>query len=414
MLKEIVFIIFGICLMIAQWLCMTEVDGIRAIFQWPSVSAFIAYLNPLSIKEEHSAAKLVVAVLSRLEHFERRRVIRSTWKKLKNPDTSFFFVMPEQPCPIDPSWRIKESECVNWNVQVLASFVNEEAYTKPYRTIPTGKKIGSAREGLPRDGLGFHIRFPLAVEQLGLSRNALGAFYKQVNPSLDQNLTVEIVYAASGEVIMKSDFTPNDFKNIPCDDGFIYKKVEEEILHKGFEGIIRISSNSNWTQVNPSQLTCNIDWNKVFGEDGLIVWSSSFIGKTVKPHLQNFCPLITLIYNIPDLLELKQICIASETQNKCQENKNRNTQHKLVEEMEDNEDDIYLAPELVDSNFGSTKSVIFLLDWLVSPHTTVPTFDYVLITDDTSYVALDKVESRLHKTESTSMGKTYFLLNFNL
>merc|ERR1711935_828626 len=91
--------------MIAQWLCMTEVDGIRAIFQWPSVSAFIAYLNPLSIQEKHSAAKLVVAVLSRLEHFERRKVIRSTWKKLKNPDTSFFFVMPEQPCPIDPSWR---------------------------------------------------------------------------------------------------------------------------------------------------------------------------------------------------------------------------------------------------------------------------------------------------------------------
>ena len=82
--------------------------------------------------------------------------------------------------------------------------------------------------------------------------------------------------------------------------------------------------------------------------------------------------------------------------------------------MEDNEEDIYLAPELVDSNFGSTKSVISLLDWLVSPRTTVSTFDYVLITDDTSYVALDKVESRLHKTESTSMGNTFFYLDFNL
>ena len=395
--------------MIAQWLCMTEVDGIRAIYNWPSVTAFIAFMNPLKSQEEIMTAQLVVAVVSRMEQFDRRNAIRNTWKKLKTPDTSFFFVMPEQPCPIDPTWRIKESECVNWNVQVLPNFVNEEAYTKPYRTIPTGKKIGSSRLGLPRDGLGFHIRFPLAIEQLGLSKEALGTFFKQINPVGDQNLTVELIDARSEEVITKSDFNMNDFNSVPSDDGFIYKKIEEETLHKGFEAIVRISPKGNWTQVNPSQLTCNIDWNKVFGEDGPIVWRSSFLGSMAKPHLQNFCPLITLIYNIPDLLELKQICIASDTQNKCQEKKNKNILSKLVEEMEDNEEDIYLAPELVDSNFGSTKSVISLLDWLVSPRTTVPTFDYVLITDDTSYVALDKVESRLHKTESTSMGNTFFI-----
>ena len=37
-----------------------------------------------------------------------------------------------------------------------------------------------------------------------------------------------------------------------------------------------------------------------------------------KPSFQNFCPQMTFIYNIPDLLELKQLCIAVETQNKCQ------------------------------------------------------------------------------------------------
>ena len=389
--------------MIAQWLCMTEVDGIRAIYQWPTVSAFISFMNPLSTSKD-GTAHLVVAVVSRMEHFERRKIIRNTWKKLKTSDTSFFFVMPEQPCHIDPTWRIKESECVHWNVQVLPNFVNEEAYTKPYRTIPTGKKIGSTRQGLPRDGLGFHIRFPLSIEQLGLSRDALGTFYKQINPKGDQNLTVELVDARSEEVIIKSDFNMGDYKNIPCDDGFIYKKVVEESLHKGFEGIVRISPKGNWTQINTNQLTCNIDWNKVFGEDGPIVWSSSFIGQTAKPLLQNFCPLITLIYNIPDLLELKQICIASDTQNKCQVNKNKNILSKLVEEMEDNEDDIFMATELIDSISGATKSVISFLNWLVSPNSLVENFDYVLITDDTSYIALDKVVSRLHRTGSSYIG----------
>ena len=119
--------------MIAQWLCMTEVDGIRAIFHWPSVTAFIAFMNPLKTKEDIMTAQLVVAVVSRMEQFDRRNTIRNTWKKLKTSDTSFFFVMPEQPCPIDPTWRIKESECAHWNVQVLPNFVNEEAYTKSYR-----------------------------------------------------------------------------------------------------------------------------------------------------------------------------------------------------------------------------------------------------------------------------------------
>ena len=45
--------------------------------------------------------------MSRLDHFDERSAIRKTWKKLKNAETSFYFVMPELPCPIDPEWRVK-------------------------------------------------------------------------------------------------------------------------------------------------------------------------------------------------------------------------------------------------------------------------------------------------------------------
>ena len=162
MIKLIVFTALASLAVLAQWLCMNEVHGLRAIYQWPSVRAFLAFMNPLAaLMGTEESVKLVVAVVSRLENFERRSMIRSTWKKLKSGDTSFFFVMPEHPCPIDPQWRYKESECDSWKVQVLPTMVNEQVVNKPYRIIPIGKKVGSTRPGLAKDGLGFRIKFPI-------------------------------------------------------------------------------------------------------------------------------------------------------------------------------------------------------------------------------------------------------------
>ena len=99
MIKYIIFAIIGIFAIFAQWLCMTEINGIRAIFQWPSVAAFLAYMNPFFDKAQ--TAKVAIAVVSRLENFEQRLAIRQTWKRLVNTEeTGFYFVMPEHPCPI--------------------------------------------------------------------------------------------------------------------------------------------------------------------------------------------------------------------------------------------------------------------------------------------------------------------------
>ena len=106
---------------------------------------------------------------------------------------------------------------------------------------------------------------------------------------------------------------------MPSDDGFMYKNIDSENLLKGFEGLLRIRPDPDYSQCwNSEKLTCNIDWNRVFGEDGPIVWRTSYIGSMAKPSFQNFCPLMTFIFNIPDLLELKQLCVAADTQNKCQ------------------------------------------------------------------------------------------------
>ena len=75
---------------------------------------------------------------------------------------------------------------------------------------------------------------------------------------------------------------------------------------------------------------------------------------------------------------------------------------KLVEEMEDNEDDIFLAPDLTDSDSGAALSVISYIQWLLtSSQSPMPDFDYLLITQDSSFVAVDKLWSRLRKSMLT-------------
>jgi hypothetical protein len=98
----------------------------------------------------------------------------------------------------------------------------------------------------------------------------------------------------------------------------MYKKVDMENLSKGFEGILRLRPTGSWPLVDPVGLTCTVDWSRVFGEEGPLLWTSSYLGSNVIQSLQNFCPLMTFVYNIPDLPELRQICIAQKTQNRCQ------------------------------------------------------------------------------------------------
>ena len=333
MIKLIIFTAIASLAVLAQWLCMNEVNGIRAIYQWPSVRAFLAFMNPLaSLMAAEESVKLVVAVVSRLEHFEQRAMIRNTWKKLKSPETAFFFVMPEHPCPIDPQWRSQENECDPWKVQVLPTLVNEQVVNKPFRIIPTGKKVGSNKPGLAKDGLGFRIKFPVAIQQLGLSKRAL--LLLSSASQMNGNLTVEILDTFNQEIVLQAQYSKQDL-SIPSDDGFIYKKVDEENLHRDFEGILRIRPDAHWPSQKAKELSCTIDWNKIFGEDGPVMWTSSYTQNIAKPSLQNFCPLATMIYSIPDILELRQICSAVETQNKCQVSKNLKTEIFPLQEMKD-------------------------------------------------------------------------------
>ncbi len=56
---------------------------------------------------------------------------------------------------------------------------------------------------------------------------------------------------------------------------------------------------------------------------------------------------------------------AQATQNKCEENRNRNLAAKIVEEMEDNEDDVFFASgtDLVDVDASSPGTALAFMAW---------------------------------------------------
>ena len=67
---------------------------------------------------------------------------------------------------------------------------------------------------------------------------------------------------------------------------------------------------------------------------------------------------------MPDIAELRQICSQKDTQNRCQENKNKNIAAKLVEEYEDFDDDVFVATDLTDTNDSLSGALLNFIQWL--------------------------------------------------
>ena len=347
---------------------------------------------------------LVIAVASRLDRVEQRQAIRKTWKRLATESsTPFLFFSPERHCPIDEYWRVRRSVCQPWNVFVPAN-LNEEVAIKPYRVQPS--MVGPSAAS---DGIGFVLKFPVSFTQLGLSKKALKAWAdatEKLNVSSDEdgdaetrhllrNLTVELVNAKNGDVETSANFSLFELRTVPSDDGFMYLNVDgsPDIYPRGFEGILRVTGLG--PDVVRGNLSCNVIWNKMFGEDGLLDYTGLYHeGRPDSvPFHTSTCPLVTAIYHIPDLLELRQVLMARDTQNKCQENKNRNLQGKLVEEAEDYGDQ-YLVSDLTDTDDNMPLAMLGLFSHVIK---TFGHFEHLLVTSDDSFVAVDQLLPKLQQ-----------------
>ena len=207
--------------------------------------------------------ELVIAVMSRLGNIEKRNMIRKTWKTLshENPSTDsigskLFFIMPEQLCPLDPNWRLHVSGCDPWQV-VVPTNANENLYINPLRIAKS-----MIRPGLAYDGIGFRVKFPFIIRNLGIAKRGLIPYALK-----GTNLTVELVDAIRpNHAVVSLNFTKLDLDEDQSDDGYIYKTVFQETgLPRGFEGYLQIKVIPSLANINSSLSThCEDNENKSY------------------------------------------------------------------------------------------------------------------------------------------------------
>ncbi len=334
---------------------------------------------------------VLFAVSTRHDRLRQRRLVRATWKTLVPPGHArFFFFGGERPCDVDPYWRIRPGSCVPWNVFVPAS-INEGFPVRPCRVSPSRLGLGP-----PVDGVGFRLKFPVSITQLGVSRRALQQFVSSLPRSgreeghgknlkaarhLFRNLTVDLLDPLTDDVHVSANFSRVEMASTQSDDGFVYAKVPEDTYGRHFEGAVRVRGDV--LALNAS-LACNVIWNKMFGEDGVVPPESMWFSGTSRPASAAACPLVTFIYHIPDMSELRQMVNSRETQNKCQRNKNRNMASKIVEELEDY-DDLHLVPGVLDTEEARPAALLGFLEHALERFD----FDFVVVTDDEAFLAAD-------------------------
>ena len=196
------------------------------------------------------------------------------------------------------------------------------------------------------------------------------------------------------DIQAEANFSAADLQgsSAQADDGFLYSPIRPETYARGFDAAVRVRQ-AGALDLDGSDavtLSCNVVWNKMFGEDGVVPLDTVWYGNRSQPFTLHSCPLVTMVYTIPDMVELRQIVNARQTQNKCQENKNRNWAGKLVEEAEDF-DDVHFVPDVTDVTENAPRALLRFLRWLVETHD----FDHLLITNDEAFLAVDAVASRL-------------------
>ena len=88
-------------------------------------------------------SKIVIGVLSKLENFERRKTIRSTWKKLVSEDVVFHFILGDTFCPHNKLWRLSNENCNEWKLEVNCcpyfEFSNKFTFLRFHNGLKMGK-----------------------------------------------------------------------------------------------------------------------------------------------------------------------------------------------------------------------------------------------------------------------------------
>ena len=356
---------------------------------------------------EKMRSKIVIGVLSKLENFERRKAIRSTWKKLVSEDAVFHFILGDTFCPHNKLWRLSNENCNEWKLEVFF-FVGLLLFAYIYMfKVPQWIKDGevlslleadksqAAKNHKPYEGFSFRVmRFPIVFESLGILTSVLGSLLKQSNST---NVKIQLKDRYTDEIINQVSFNKTDIQGDT--GGFAFKKLDvKNIPIVDFDGILSLKIEENMNYKMSSKL-CTAVYDYKLGQHGLIHINGLVDGKvsTILPFSKYSCPLVSLKYKILDVMSLKRHYGAKQTQNSVEQKKVEELKRLLDREEEDFNDLVFLP--VLDSKFNNSQKLKLYSKHLVENFD----FNHLVLTEDSSFLFFNNIQSKLNKIASARL-----------
>ena len=345
--------------------------------------------QPPAVRSKKS--QIVIGVFSRLNNLEQRKAVRATWRKLLPEGVVFNFILGDTFCPYHELWRLSEDNCYEWKLEVPSWLKDGESLS-----LLETEKSHSKRNNKAYSGFSFRVmRFPVVFEGVGILRSALSALCQELNLS---SVSIDITDRYSAELINSVTFNRTDL-NTQKHSGFAFKMFNTKNLPVvEFDGVISLRINDSLSFSFPSK-QCNAVYDYTLGRHGLVHINGLLDSKleTILPFSKYSCPLVSLKYRILDVVSLKRHYGAKATQNSVESQRIRELRRLLDREEEDHSDLMFLP--VLDSTFNNSMKLK-----LYSQHIgNNVDFDHLLLTEDTSFMFVNNVLSKLEKVSSSSL-----------
>ena len=342
---------------------------------------------------DRTRSQIVVGVFSRLSNFQERRVVRATWRKLLPDGVTFNFILGDSFCPYHELWRLSEESCSQWDLEVPPWLKDGESLS-----LLGTEKAQSGRNNKPYSGFSFRVmRFPVVFEGVGVLRSALSGLLHE----LDQpSVTVDIRDRHSDEILNSVTFNRSDLQT-EKNSGFTFKMFKTKNLPTvEFDGVLSLRINRSLLLRFPTQ-HCNAVYDYSLGRHGLVhingLLDHTADSISILPFSKYSCPLVSLKYRVLDLLSLRRHYGARETQNSVEAQRTKELRRLLDREEEDFSDLVFLP--VLDSNFNNSMKIKLYSEQITSNLD----FDHLLLTDDSSFVFVNNVLTKLGKTSSSNL-----------
>ena len=346
----------------------------------------IAYYLP-SREPSPVAQRLLVAVLSRLQHTAQRRAIRETWGSSAD---QLVFVLGEEACPLPKLWRLHPHSCQEWKLQVPGWLDDTNKFMLPMedRTVQGG---GSAYTGIA-----FTVHaFPVMVESLGVSIPLLRNLATLSNSS---TILVELKDEETSSVLYKASFNQSDLKKTKRTEGYFYKLTENRLLPlENFRGLLTLQFSSPDLPTFPKR--CAVTYTNDFGTPGLVK-ATGLLDMTTSsslPFSRHACPLVSFQYSVLDPGTIKRLFNSKKQQIEMEKLANKDLRRRANLEDEEHGDMIFLP--VIDSNETDCDKIKHFSKHAVE----TLNFKNMLLVNDDTFVDLGNVRQQLNNHRESNL-----------